>query len=157
MGTCASSHILGWQSGRFLLNNTPAAAAAMVVHENGELLECRRPVKAADVLSENPNCFLSNSESMSVDSEIPQVSKDEDLQIGQLYFLLPISKSHSPLTLQDMCRLAVKASSALNGYFTPVAGAVVRRRRGSCNERVSRRRHVATFITDWAVTVVTKF
>ncbi|CAH9126149.1 unnamed protein product [Cuscuta epithymum] len=147
MGICASSHILGWQSGRFLLKNTPAAAA-MVVHENGELLECRRPVKAADVLSENPNCFLSNSESMSVDSEIPQVSKDEDLQIGQLYFLLPISKSHSPLTLQDMCRLAVKASSALNGYFTPVAGAVGRRRRrrGSCNDRVSTRGHMVTLI-----------
>ncbi|CAH9126153.1 unnamed protein product [Cuscuta epithymum] len=156
MGTCASSHNLGWQSGRFLLKNTPAAVA-MVVHENGELLECRRPVKAADVLSENPNCFLSNSESMSVDSEIPKVSKDEDLEIGQLYFLLPISKSHSPLTLQDMCRLAVKASSALNGYFTPVAGAVVRRRRhGSCNDRVSRRRHVGT-LTHWTLAAVTKF
>nr|GMD08693.1 Mitochondrial fission regulator like [Ipomoea batatas] len=113
--------------------STPAAA--MVVNMNGALQEFRRPVKAADVLSDNPNCFLSNSEAMNVNSAMPQVAGDEDLQLGQLYFLLPVSMSHAPLSLQDMCALAIKASAALNDYYSPVAGAVLRR--GSFNERVS--------------------
>ncbi|VFQ67877.1 unnamed protein product [Cuscuta campestris] len=128
MGICTSSHVVGWPSGGRSFVPKPSTAAAVVVNENGEVQERRRPVKAADVLSENPNCFLSNSESMSVDSEIPQVRGDEDLEIGQLYFLLPVSKARSPLSLQDMCKLAANASAALNGYFSPVAGAVSRRR-----------------------------
>ncbi|KAJ0077633.1 hypothetical protein Patl1_36309 [Pistacia atlantica] len=38
---------------------------------------------------------------------------EEQLQPGQIYFLLPLSKSQEPLTLQDLCSLAIKASSAL--------------------------------------------
>lgn len=114
--------------------STPAAAMVVNVN-NGGLQEFRRPVKVADVLSENPNCFLSNSEAMNVDSAMPQVAGDDDLQLGQLYFLLPVSMSHAPLSLQDMCALAIKASAALNDYYSPAAGAIFRR--GCFDERVS--------------------
>ncbi|XP_031132036.1 uncharacterized protein LOC116033435 [Ipomoea triloba] len=136
MGICASAHVATEsrrRRGGRLIMSTPAAA--MVVNMNGALQEFRRPVKAADVLSDNPNCFLSNSEAMNVDSAMPQVAGDQDLQLGQLYFLLPVSMSHAPLSLQDMCALAIKASAALNDYYSPVAGAVLRR--GSFDERVS--------------------
>ncbi|VFQ68347.1 unnamed protein product [Cuscuta campestris] len=135
--------------GRPFVPKPSTAAAAVVVNENGEVQERRRPAKAADVLSENPDCFLSNSDSMGVDSEIPQVRGDEDLEVGQLYFLLPVSRARSPLSLQDMCRLAPSASAALNGYFSPAAGAVSRRR-GVWRSRASRPL-VALF--DWALTV----
>ncbi|XP_050104638.1 uncharacterized protein LOC126584232 [Malus sylvestris] len=50
---------------------------------------------------------------MDVDSYAPQVPEDEELQLGQIYFLMPLSQTKSSLSLQDLCSLAIKASAAL--------------------------------------------
>ncbi|WMV43572.1 hypothetical protein MTR67_036957 [Solanum verrucosum] len=42
------------------------------------------------------------------------ISADEELQPGQLYFVLPLSKLKRRLKAEEMEALAVKASSALN-------------------------------------------
>uniref|UniRef100_A0A5B7BM52 Uncharacterized protein n=1 Tax=Davidia involucrata TaxID=16924 RepID=A0A5B7BM52_DAVIN len=84
-----------------------------VIHLDGRLQEFRQPIKASHVLSENPNCFLCSSETMFVDSLPPHLPGHEELQLGQIYFMIPISKSQTPLSLQDLCELAIKASTAL--------------------------------------------
>ncbi|KAK2978360.1 hypothetical protein RJ640_016462 [Escallonia rubra] len=91
-------------------------STAKIIHNDGRLQEFRQPVKAGQVLSDNANCFLCSSETMYVDSHVPHVPADEELQLGQLYFLLPISKSQAPLSLQDLCSLAIKASIALSNH-----------------------------------------
>lgn len=96
--------------------NLPVTKVAMVIQMNGKLQEFRQPITAGDILIQNPDFFLCSSEAMNVDSLVPQLAKDEILQLGQLYFLLPVSKLQTPLSLQDMCLLAVKASTALNDY-----------------------------------------
>ncbi|KAH0977700.1 hypothetical protein GBA52_027419 [Prunus armeniaca] len=53
---------------------------------------------------------------MYVGSCAPQVPKDEELRLGQIYFLMPLSQSKSPLSLQDLCSLAIKASAALANH-----------------------------------------
>ncbi|KDP46205.1 hypothetical protein JCGZ_10045 [Jatropha curcas] len=85
-----------------------------IVHIDGKLQELKQPTMANVVLSQNLNCFLCSSESMYVNCHVPHVPDDEELQLGQIYFLLPLSKSNGLLSLQELCALAIKASAALN-------------------------------------------
>lgn len=106
MGICASSN-LAKQGARMMTCPT----TTKVIHVDGSHQEFRHPIKAIHVLSQNPDCFLCCSESMYVNSRAPHVAGDEELQLGQIYFLLPLSKSESPLSLQDLCALAIKATA----------------------------------------------
>ncbi|CAN4112310.1 unnamed protein product [Withania somnifera] len=120
MGICTSSPLMGKQSGTIM--NLSVTKVAMVIQMNGKLQEFRQPITAGEILVQNPGFFLCSSEAMNVNSLVPQLAKDEMLQLGQLYFLIPVSKLQTPLSLQDMCILAVKASTALNDYCTIVTG-----------------------------------
>lgn len=108
MGNCAS-----FQYTKSIGGSLKWPSSAQIVHIDGRLQEFRQPTKASHVLSQNPNCFLCNSESMYIDCHVPQVPEDEELQLGQIYFLMPLSKSHARLSLQELCVLASKASVAL--------------------------------------------
>ncbi|KAI4295574.1 hypothetical protein L6164_035607 [Bauhinia variegata] len=107
MGNCVSSQLasqggcLCWQT------------RVNIIHLDGRLEQLEEKKKAGHVLSENPDCFLCCSESMFVGSLRPHVNPSEKLQLDHIYFLMPLSKSHMPLSLQDLCALAVKADAAL--------------------------------------------
>ncbi|KAJ8549984.1 hypothetical protein K7X08_033691 [Anisodus acutangulus] len=45
---------------------------------------------------------------------ISALNENEELQLGQLYFALPLSRLKHKLKAEEMAALAVKASSALN-------------------------------------------
>nr|KJB77890.1 hypothetical protein B456_012G163600 [Gossypium raimondii] len=51
---------------------------------------------------------------MYINSPLPPVSGDELLQLDQIYFLLPLSKSEATLSLQELCSLAIKASEYIS-------------------------------------------
>ncbi|GLT85883.1 hypothetical protein SLE2022_040550 [Rubroshorea leprosula] len=108
MGICASSQFRARDGSLNWLTST-----AKIIHSDGSLLEFPHTIKVSSILSLNPNCFLCNSEQMHVDSLLPHVAGDDELQQGQIYFLMPLSKSQVPISFQDMCSLAVKASTAL--------------------------------------------
>ncbi|PSS29392.1 Telomerase protein component 1 like [Actinidia chinensis var. chinensis] len=115
MGICSSSQITR-RGGSMKWPPT-----AMVIDLDGGLQEFKQPIKACYILSQNPNCFLCCSETMFPGSHAPHVTNNEELQFGQIYFLMPTSKSQTPLSLQDLCALAIKASAALNSsVFRPV-------------------------------------
>ncbi|CAJ2679158.1 unnamed protein product [Trifolium pratense] len=84
-----------------------------IVHSNGKLQQLKEPIKAWHVLSQNPNHFLCSSESMYVGLPIHPVLPNQELQLDHIYFLLPLSKSNIPVSLQDLCGLAIKANTAL--------------------------------------------
>ncbi|KAJ4716441.1 HTH-type transcriptional regulator [Melia azedarach] len=109
MGNCAAP-----QYRKNGVNYINWPATAKIIHLDGRLQEFRQPIKAGSILSENPNCFLCCSESMYIGSQAPRLPEDEELQLGQIYFLMRLSKSQFPLTLQELCSLAIKASSALS-------------------------------------------
>ena len=108
MGICASSQYTS--KGRIALN---WPSTAKIIHLDGTLQELRDPIKAGNILSQNPDCFLCSSESMYINSHVPLIPQNEELQLGQIYFLMPLSNSHEPLSLQDLCTLAIKAHAAL--------------------------------------------
>ncbi|KAI4298386.1 hypothetical protein L6164_031954 [Bauhinia variegata] len=84
-----------------------------IIHSDGRLEQLKEKMKAEHFLSQNPNCFMCCSESMFVGSLIPRVDPSEELQLDHIYFLMPLSKSHVPLSLEDLCKLAIKAHAAL--------------------------------------------
>ncbi|XVE94096.1 hypothetical protein REPUB_Repub01dG0251500 [Reevesia pubescens] len=110
MGICSSSQYTT-KGGNYLSWPPPTTK---IIYPDGRLEEFRQSMKASLVLSQNPNCFLCNSELMYVNSRLPHVPEDEELQLDQIYFLMPRCKSLTPLSLQELCSLAIKASSALS-------------------------------------------
>ncbi|GMI68869.1 hypothetical protein like AT3G50800 [Hibiscus trionum] len=91
-----------------------SSAAAKVVHVEGRVQEFRQSVQAKNIVAQNPGHFLCSSESMSIGTCVPHVPDEEELQPGQIYFLLPLSQSDKPLSLPDLCSLAIKASAGLD-------------------------------------------
>ncbi|XP_054778082.1 uncharacterized protein LOC129286071 [Prosopis cineraria] len=107
MGTSASSQCKN-EDGNFSWKFT-----VNLVHFDGKLQQWKQPLKAEHVLSQNPNCFICSSDSMYIGSLLPHVAPSEELQVGQIYFLMPLSKSHIPLSLQELGALAIEAHAAL--------------------------------------------
>ncbi|KAJ4715011.1 HTH-type transcriptional regulator [Melia azedarach] len=88
-------------------------ATAKLILQDGRLQEFSYPVKVSYVLQKNPACFICNSDEMEFDDVVSAISDDEELQPGQLYFALPLSRLKHPLQAEEMASLAVKASAAL--------------------------------------------
>ncbi|KAL4644985.1 hypothetical protein ACB092_02G203900 [Castanea dentata] len=100
MGICSSS------------DSTNVATAKLIL-QDGRLQEFSYPVKVSYVLQKYPSCFICNSDEMDFDDVVSAVNDEDELQLGQLYFALPLSKLQHPLQAEEMAALAVKANSAL--------------------------------------------
>ncbi|XP_010446732.1 PREDICTED: uncharacterized protein LOC104729489 [Camelina sativa] len=100
MGICSSSE------------STQVATAKLIL-QDGRMMEFANPVKVGYVLLKYPMCFICNSDDMDFDDAVSAISADEELQLGQIYFALPLSWLRQPLKAEEMAALAVKASSAL--------------------------------------------
>ncbi|KAI4386717.1 hypothetical protein MLD38_004625 [Melastoma candidum] len=90
--------------------DTSNVATAKLILLDGRLQEFPYPVKASYVLAGDHTSFICNSDEMEFDDVVSAV---EELQLGGLYFTLPVSKMRRRLQAEEMAALAVKASSAL--------------------------------------------
>ncbi|KAL5821516.1 hypothetical protein ACOSQ3_023398 [Xanthoceras sorbifolium] len=120
MGVCTSSPRSkasrgGGGGGANMIIKRPSTAK--VIHVDGGIMqEFKVPVPAKSITSQYPDHFLCSSESMSINTCVPHVPDEEKLQLGQIYFLLPVSQFQKPISLKDLCGLAIKASSALGEH-----------------------------------------
>ncbi|KAG6571421.1 hypothetical protein SDJN02_27984, partial [Cucurbita argyrosperma subsp. argyrosperma] len=124
MGVCASTHTATISANpkrgmRLHQQQQPNLDSIKVIHMDGFVQEFSDPIKASKITSHNPNLLLCNSDEMFIGSRVPSLSPDENLQLGQIYFLLPLSLAQSPLSLPDLCNFAIKASSALPTLQSP--------------------------------------
>ncbi|KAH9289504.1 hypothetical protein KI387_033621, partial [Taxus chinensis] len=87
--------------------------AAMLILDDGSLREFVEPVKVAEIVREIPDLFVCHSDRMAFDEYLSPLPADVELQVGQIYFLLPLIKSRYPLPASDMAALAVKAAAAM--------------------------------------------
>ncbi|KAI4381673.1 hypothetical protein MLD38_007728 [Melastoma candidum] len=85
-------------------------ATAKLILLDGRLQEFPYPVKASYVLVGDRTSFICNSDEMEFDDVVSAV---EELQLGGLYFTLPVSKMSRRLQAEEMAMLAAKASLAL--------------------------------------------
>ncbi|XP_076920129.1 uncharacterized protein LOC143581176 [Bidens hawaiensis] len=114
MGACASIQYSQDRGTLMITNGSPSTV--MVIHAiDGRMQELRPPITAKNILNdhERDTIFLSSAETMFVDCHVPHVAGDEHLQPGQIYFIMPVSMSYRPISLQEMCLLAIKASIAI--------------------------------------------
>ncbi|KAL9659807.1 hypothetical protein QQ045_024616 [Rhodiola kirilowii] len=91
---------------------TSTSAALVFSVVDGRLKEFKQRITAGEVVVSNET-FLASSECLEVGWHVPRVPLDEVLQATQLYLLLPVSYLLSPLSLHDLCDLAVRAGAAL--------------------------------------------
>ncbi|XP_052196975.1 uncharacterized protein LOC127804205 [Diospyros lotus] len=90
-----------------------SVTTAKLILQDGRLQEFSYPVKASYVMQKDPSSFICNSDEMEFDVVVSAIGDDEELQPGQLYFVLPASRLRHPLQAEEMAALAVKASAAL--------------------------------------------
>ncbi|KAL8474680.1 hypothetical protein ACS0TY_030485 [Phlomoides rotata] len=87
-----------------------SSSEVKVVSSDGRLLVYTRSVKAAEVMLENPGQFLCESTYLKVGQRIPGICAEEELERGQVYFLLPMEMLYSVLTNEELKFLSHKTS-----------------------------------------------
>lgn len=96
-----------------------------VLSWNGTVQELQRRIKAAELMFDNPQHFVCHANGLQIGRRINPLSADEELDLGYLYFLLPMAKLHSVLSGTDMASLAFKANSAVKPASRRSSGARV--------------------------------
>lgn len=94
------------------MGNHKSVATAKLIFLDGAIQVYSSPVKVSHILDQNPACFICHSDHMEFHEFVSAVDVDEELQMGHLYFALPVSWLSQPLQAEDMAALAVKASLA---------------------------------------------
>ncbi|KAI3992083.1 hypothetical protein MKX01_014974 [Papaver californicum] len=91
------------------------ASSAKVISLNGNLTQYSAPVRVSHVLNQldsSNSCILCNSDHLLYDDYVKALDFEEEIQLGQIYFVLGKNRTKYRLTASDMAALAVKASSA---------------------------------------------
>ncbi|KAG8639818.1 uncharacterized protein LOC110630755 [Manihot esculenta] len=90
-----------------------------VLLSNGSLQIYTKPVKASELMLENPGKFLCEFNSLKIGQRINGLSADEELERCKLYFLLPMDLFYSVLTQEEMASFTFKATKAnfKNNHF----------------------------------------
>ncbi|KAK4414184.1 hypothetical protein Salat_2831300 [Sesamum alatum] len=83
-----------------------------VLSADGRLIIYTRdePVRAAEIMLENPGQFVCESRQLRVGQRIAGMCAEEELETGREYFLLPMEMLYSVLTDDEMKFLGQKAS-----------------------------------------------
>ncbi|KAK1320247.1 hypothetical protein QJS10_CPA03g00473 [Acorus calamus] len=74
----------------------------VIVSGAGKVEQYRIPIKAAELMLENPNKFVCDSEDLKVGRRVPGLAADEVLGPRKLYFLLPMDMLYSVLTDDEL-------------------------------------------------------
>ncbi|XWS50842.1 hypothetical protein CRYUN_Cryun12cG0124500 [Craigia yunnanensis] len=90
-----------------------SSGVVKVLFPNGNMQIYTKPVKAEDLMLENPGQFVCDSSSLKVGCRIHGVTADEVLERRHLYFLLPLELLYSVLTHEERNCLTCKATKAL--------------------------------------------
>lgn len=90
-----------------------SSSLVRVLFMDGKIQIFNKPIKAVEIMVDNPNQFLCNSSSLKVGHRIPGLAEDDDLELRQFYFLLPMDLLYSVLTSEEMSALSYRASKAI--------------------------------------------
>ncbi|KAK3420855.1 hypothetical protein EUGRSUZ_G00483 [Eucalyptus grandis] len=100
MGNCAAPQITrnGGLAMTTFHHSWPSSSPSTlkVIHMDGRLQEFPQTIKASHLLSQNPNCFLCSSESMFIDSIVPQIHEEEDLLLKKRTRATNLSMIYGP-------------------------------------------------------------
>lgn len=80
----------------------------------GSVQEFEKPIKAAELMLDNPHHFVCHSTALEARGRTSALSADEELEVGHLYFILPMHKLYSLLSPAEMASLTFKADSVVH-------------------------------------------
>ncbi|XP_074265519.1 uncharacterized protein LOC141587958 [Silene latifolia] len=83
--------------------------ATKVLTWEGNLEIHSTPVKAVELMLDNPGKFLCHSNALQVGHRISGLLADDELECRQLYFLLPMGMLYSILTQEEVSHLNYRA------------------------------------------------
>ncbi|KAF3435637.1 hypothetical protein FNV43_RR22728 [Rhamnella rubrinervis] len=138
MGNCRSISIVATSS---------TTATAKLILQDGQLQEFSDPIKVSQLL-QNYNISstlyaICDSDHMEFGEHVHGLNGEEELQVGRLYFVLPLSRLNSPFQVEDMASLAFKASLALGKRRRSLKGQIIR----ICESRGSKEADRLVFTT----------
>lgn len=81
---------------------TSAMVTAKVIFPGGEIQCFYEPVKAAELMLQVPNFFLVSTASLHTGKKISALKADDDLEMNEVYVLLPMKRLNSVVTAADM-------------------------------------------------------
>ncbi|EEF34303.1 uncharacterized protein LOC8265010 [Ricinus communis] len=84
-----------------------------VIFPTGEIKQINQPTKAAELMMETPNFFITNSKTMKIGKRFCPLNADDDLQKGAVYIMFPMHKKNSFVTASDLGSLFMTANSAV--------------------------------------------
>ncbi|XP_015895517.3 uncharacterized protein LOC107429356 [Ziziphus jujuba] len=99
-----------------------SSKVARVVFPGGEVRQFREPIKAAELMLDCPNYFVSNSRSLHIGRRFSPLSADEELEFSNVYIMFPMRRVNSIVTAADMAVFFMAANSAAKR----ISGAKVR-------------------------------
>ncbi|KAL7131760.1 hypothetical protein ABFS83_12G025800 [Erythranthe nasuta] len=83
-----------------------------VIFPSGETRRLYEPIKAAELMLENPNSFIVNTKTLQIGRRFSALNADEDLEIGGVYVFFPMSRLKSAVTAADEVAISAAANSA---------------------------------------------
>lgn len=103
------------------LGHAPSKHVVKLVHSNGLVEEFYRAVRVGELTVDFPHHFICHSDDLSLMCDVsgvpPSLSEDDDMELGQIYFLLPRYVMESPLTPADISILISKAAVARKASY----------------------------------------
>ncbi|KAJ3700771.1 hypothetical protein LUZ61_004476 [Rhynchospora tenuis] len=95
-----------------------SSSIKLISATDGTITKFQKPVRAAELMVDNPGWFVCDSAELNVGLRVPGLTADEKLLPSRLYFLLPLDMLYSVLTEEEMDSLSHKASIAFKkrGY-----------------------------------------
>lgn len=99
------------------LGHAPSQNVVKVVHCNGLVDEFHWPVRVGELTIDYPDHFICHSNDLSISRNVPPLPDDEEMELGQIYFLLPRKTFESPLTQADVAALISKAAVARKSSY----------------------------------------
>lgn len=89
-----------------------SSKVARVVFPGGEVRQFREPIKAAELMLECPNYFVSNSKSLHMGRRFSPLAADEEVEFGNVYIMFPMRRVNSAVAAADMAVFFMAANSA---------------------------------------------
>ncbi|GLJ44746.1 hypothetical protein SUGI_0940920 [Cryptomeria japonica] len=98
---------------------------ANVILMDGGIQKFSDPVKVEEILKNNPGHFICSSDVLYIGKFITELLPHEELQLGQLYFIVPRRKLGFVLCEKDMASLLLKANNATAQFLSSKFGGKV--------------------------------
>uniref|UniRef100_A0A0C9RSY5 TSA: Wollemia nobilis Ref_Wollemi_Transcript_14350_1029 transcribed RNA sequence n=1 Tax=Wollemia nobilis TaxID=56998 RepID=A0A0C9RSY5_9CONI len=83
-----------------------------IVHLNGQVDDVQAPVKVKQVLQQHPRHFLCNSRDLHGIASKRLMSGEDEVRMGEIYFLLPLSILDSEMSPKNSAALAARLLAA---------------------------------------------